>query len=116
MARVSVSLQLTSPNPEAARQIKAEAEQILKKLPGVSQVVVDVRQPASGQAARGSVCQPDQGAGRETDHRHGQRQGRRGQIHLLGESGLRVAASRRPRGTAGLRYLRPQHPLDDGRL
>ena len=33
---VSVVLQLTSPNPDAARQIKTEAELILKKLPGVN--------------------------------------------------------------------------------
>jgi ATP-binding protein involved in chromosome partitioning len=50
---VSVSLQLTSANPEAARQIKAEAEQVLKKLAGVSQVVVEVHQPAGGAAAGG---------------------------------------------------------------
>ena len=50
---VSVMLQLTSPNPDAARQIKVEIEQVLKKLPGVSQVFVDVRQPTAGQAAAG---------------------------------------------------------------
>jgi ATP-binding protein involved in chromosome partitioning len=48
---VSVVMQLTSPNPEAAQQIKAESEFILKALPGVSRVHVDVRQPAAGQAA-----------------------------------------------------------------
>ena len=47
---VSVALQLTSPNPDAARQIKAEAEQVLKRLPGDSHVVVEVRQPAGGPA------------------------------------------------------------------
>ena len=52
---VSVTLQLTSPNPEAARQIKVEAEQLLRKLPGVNHLVVDVRQPASGQAAPGNA-------------------------------------------------------------
>ncbi len=46
---VSVALQLTSPNADAARQIKTEAEQILKKLPGVSHAIVEVRQPAAGQ-------------------------------------------------------------------
>ncbi len=51
---VSVALQLTSPSPDAARQIKMEAEQVLKKLPGVSQVVVEVRQPSAGQAAAGA--------------------------------------------------------------
>ena len=51
---VSVSLHLTSPNPEAARQIKAEAARILEKLPGVSRVHVEVEQPAAGQAAPAS--------------------------------------------------------------
>ena len=50
---ISVALQLTSPNPDAAGQIKAEAEQILKRLPGVSHAVVEVRQPTPGQAGTG---------------------------------------------------------------
>lgn len=48
---VSVTMQLTSPNPEAAQQIKAESERVLKGLAGVSHVHVDVRQPAAGQPA-----------------------------------------------------------------
>ncbi len=48
---VSVSLQLTSPNPDAARQIKEESERVLKALPGVNHVQVEVQQPAAGQAA-----------------------------------------------------------------
>jgi ATP-binding protein involved in chromosome partitioning len=48
---VSVTMQLTSANPEAAQQIKAEAERVLKTLPGVNQVHVEVRQPATGQPA-----------------------------------------------------------------
>jgi len=48
---VSVIMQLTSVNPEAGTQIKAEAERVLKTLPGVSHVHVDVRQPAGGAAA-----------------------------------------------------------------
>ena len=52
---VSVALQLTSPNPEAARQIKAEAEEVLKRLSGVTHVVVEVHQPAAGQAAAGGA-------------------------------------------------------------
>ncbi len=47
---VSVTMQLTSPNPEAARQIKEESERVLKALPGVNHVHVEVRQPAAGQA------------------------------------------------------------------
>ena len=48
---VTVVMQLTSPNAEAAQQIKTEAERVLKGLPGVNQVHVEVRQPAGGQAA-----------------------------------------------------------------
>ena len=51
---VSVTMQLTSPNPDAARQIKIDAERILKALPGVSQAHVEVRQPAAGQGAPAS--------------------------------------------------------------
>ncbi len=48
---VRVTLQLTSPNPAAAQQIKAESEHALKQLPGVQSVQVDVHQPAAGAAA-----------------------------------------------------------------
>ena len=52
---VSVVMQFTSPNPEAALQIKAESERILKALPGVNHVHVEVRQPTAGQAATGKT-------------------------------------------------------------
>ena len=45
---VSVSMQLTSPNADVARQIKEEAERGLKALSGMKHVRVEVRQPASG--------------------------------------------------------------------
>jgi ATP-binding protein involved in chromosome partitioning len=48
---VSVTMQLTSPNPEAAQLIKTESERVLKNLPGVNHVHVEVRQPAAGSAA-----------------------------------------------------------------
>jgi ATP-binding protein involved in chromosome partitioning len=51
---VSVMMQLTSPNPEAAQQIKTEAERVLKALPGANHIHVEVRQPAAGQAAPAS--------------------------------------------------------------
>ncbi|HSY09850.1 MAG TPA: P-loop NTPase, partial [Candidatus Dormibacteraeota bacterium] len=51
---VSVTMQLTSPNPEAAQQIKSESESVLKNLPGVNYVHVEVRQPAAGQSAGGT--------------------------------------------------------------
>ncbi len=43
---VSVKMQLTSANPDAARQIKADSERELLALPGVTAVHVDVAQPA----------------------------------------------------------------------
>jgi len=43
---VSVTLDLTSPNPEVARQVKSEAEMALKALPGVDSAYVQVNQPA----------------------------------------------------------------------
>jgi len=51
---VSVTMQLTSPNPEAAQQIKIESERVLKALPGVKHVHVEVRQPAAGSGAPAS--------------------------------------------------------------
>ena len=44
---VSVSMQLTSANAEAAAQIKTESEHVLKGLPGVKMAYVEVKQPAS---------------------------------------------------------------------
>ncbi|MFO1487289.1 MAG: Mrp/NBP35 family ATP-binding protein, partial [Verrucomicrobiota bacterium] len=51
---VSVILQLTSNNPEAAAQIKSESERILRNLPGVTAVHVDVRQQAAAAGATAS--------------------------------------------------------------
>jgi len=48
---VSVLLQLTSSNPDVAQQIKEESERVLKALPGVARVHVQVQQPAAGQTA-----------------------------------------------------------------
>lgn len=53
---LSVVMQLTSPNPDAARQIHGEAEQVLRKLPGVRNLQVEVRQPDAG-AARNAFGQ-----------------------------------------------------------
>jgi ATP-binding protein involved in chromosome partitioning len=51
---VSVSMQLTSANPEAAAQIKTESERALKALPGVKMVHVEVKQPAAAPGAPGA--------------------------------------------------------------
>jgi ATP-binding protein involved in chromosome partitioning len=48
---VSVMMQLTTSNPEAARQIKADSERVLQVLPGVKHAQVEVRQPAAGAGA-----------------------------------------------------------------
>jgi ATP-binding protein involved in chromosome partitioning len=54
---VSVLMQLTTSNPDAARQIKEDSERVLQVLPGVNRVHVEVRQPAAGQAApRGTMA------------------------------------------------------------
>jgi ATP-binding protein involved in chromosome partitioning len=50
---ISVVIQLTSGTPEVARQIKAESEQVLRGLPAVKSVYVDVRQQAATQPAGG---------------------------------------------------------------
>lgn len=42
---VSVTLSLTSANPEAAHQLKTEGERVLKSLPGVTSVYIEVNQP-----------------------------------------------------------------------
>lgn len=52
---VSVALNLTSPSPEAARQLKGEAEQVLKALPGITHVHVEVNQPPAAPGAAGAT-------------------------------------------------------------
>ncbi len=51
---VSVTIQLTSPNAEAATQIREQATAVLKQIPGVSGVSVQVNQPAPTAAAHAS--------------------------------------------------------------
>ena len=51
---VSVTMQLTSANAEAATQIQAESERVLKTLPGVKHVHVEVKQPAATPGAPGA--------------------------------------------------------------
>jgi ATP-binding protein involved in chromosome partitioning len=51
---VGVSMQLTTANPAAADQIKTESERVLKALPGVTSVRVELRQQAASQAGGAS--------------------------------------------------------------
>jgi ATP-binding protein involved in chromosome partitioning len=48
---VSVTMNLTSSNPDIARQIKSESEQVLKAMPGVTTAYVEVNQPAAAPAS-----------------------------------------------------------------
>ena len=48
---VSISMQLTTHSPEIAQQLKAESERVLRALPGVSRVQVDVLQQGAPQTA-----------------------------------------------------------------
>src|SRR5262244_204861 len=57
---VSVIMNLTSTNPEAARQIKTESEAMLKVLPGVNSVYVEVNQPKPPPAAGPQSALPQQ--------------------------------------------------------
>src|SRR5688572_12658974 len=55
---VSITLQLTSPNAQAAAQIKEASERVVRALPGVKLVHVDVRMPA-GQAPQTAAGGPN---------------------------------------------------------
>lgn len=61
---VSVALQLTSSNAEAAAQIKVESERALKALPGVKLAHVEVKQPAATGTAGGPGQNPWAGQNR----------------------------------------------------
>src|SRR5881394_1533588 len=62
---VSVTIQLTAPNNEAAQKIKADAEQALRGLAGVQMVSVQVNQPAApvGAQTPGGMAQPNKVSG-----------------------------------------------------
>lgn len=55
---VSVTLQLTSSNAAAAAQIKADSERVLKDLPGVEHVFVEVKQPAGAPGEAPAAASP----------------------------------------------------------
>jgi ATP-binding protein involved in chromosome partitioning len=54
-SQVAVGLLLTAQNPEAARQLKIECEQVLQQLPGVRTVQVDVQQQGGAPVAAGGA-------------------------------------------------------------
>src|SRR5260221_3905228 len=51
---VSVTMQLTTANAQAASQLKAEAEQVLRNVAGVKTVYVEVKQPQTAAPASGA--------------------------------------------------------------
>ena len=114
---VSVSLSLTSASPEAARQLRSDIEQVLKDLPGLEQVQVEVSQPqaAPGCGRSQSLDATGENAGDNPDRGSGQRQRRGGQINRGGQSSLRFAAFGPDSGFIGLRHLRPFDTAHDGR-
>ena len=73
---VSVTMQLTTDSPEAAQQIKAESERVLKALPGVNMVHVEVRQQAGAPVERRPkpMVAPEQSSRYPTNRRGRQRQ------------------------------------------
>src|ERR1043165_3643406 len=48
---VSITLQLTSPNPQNAQQLKADCERVLKELPEVKLVHIEIKMPTGPAAA-----------------------------------------------------------------
>lgn len=56
---VSVTIQLTSANNEAAQKIKADAEQVLRSMAGVQMVSVQVNQPAAPVGSQPGMAQPN---------------------------------------------------------
>jgi ATP-binding protein involved in chromosome partitioning len=55
---VSVTIQLTTANPEAAQQIKAECERVLRSMAGVEKAFVDVRQTGTAPAPQAHAQNP----------------------------------------------------------
>jgi ATP-binding protein involved in chromosome partitioning len=55
---VSVAMQLTTANPGIAQQIQAESERVLKALPGIKHVHVEVHQQGAPQAAAAAPQSP----------------------------------------------------------
>src|SRR5262245_19973167 len=55
---VSVGIELTSPNREAAAQIKQQCEQVLRAVPGVTLVHVDIKMPAGQPETAGAGPNP----------------------------------------------------------
>ena len=53
---VNIRLELTSPNADAARIVKAECENVIRAQPGVTHVFVEVKQPAATAAAPGAAA------------------------------------------------------------
>jgi len=54
----SVAVELTSANPDVARQLKADCEEVIKRVPGITLAHVDVRMPAAAPQA-GTVAGPN---------------------------------------------------------
>src|SRR4026207_1848813 len=52
----SITIELTSPNPDVARQLKSECEAVLKRVPGITLAHIDVRMPAGDKPGQASTA------------------------------------------------------------
>ncbi len=64
---VAVVIELTGGSPEAAQQIKAEAEQAIRSVPDVQHVYVDVKSPEGAKPAGGAPGPNPQASGPSPD-------------------------------------------------
>ncbi|MEW6157879.1 MAG: Mrp/NBP35 family ATP-binding protein [Verrucomicrobiota bacterium] len=55
---VSLTIQLSTAQPEVAQQIKAECQRVLQSFPGVERVLVDVRMPSGPAPAQAAAPNP----------------------------------------------------------
>ena len=100
---VSVRINLTTPACPVKDQLKQEAEERLRAIPGVTSVAVEMT--AVPIAPSGPAAQA--GRGRAPHRGRLERQGRRRQEHRVGQPGRGAGADRRARRAARLRRLRP---------
>ena len=52
----SITIELTSANPDVARQLKTECEAVLKRVPGITLAHIDVRIPAADKPGQTSTA------------------------------------------------------------
>ena len=109
---VSFTITLTTPACPLRNQIESEARAAVAEVARRQAGQRQVRRPGARPINRiaGKLQRADQ-----EHHRGGQRQGRRGQDHRLGQPGRGAGADGREGGHPRRRHLRPQRADHDGR-